>query len=394
LPQRSLVNRLASGWPAVVSDAVLLAWFGGFFVYSGAVIAGAPASLGGFTGLAATAAVVPLAIAFAGTLRRQRPHKVEYFVWLFIFFISLAFIWIGDIQTDPRNIAEYRNGFIIWLAMFLLGRSIDLSRRSTRAILLFVAATGVLIIFVSSQQGTLRFSNSTVRLTYQSVAAYLYVPAIVSVALFRGWSAGFLFALFGVCFYVNGARAEFIAYLTFGLVYLVISRGGVAKSAALFFVILLGLTSVPVLDAVFDFLSGFSGNRINDLIFNRAEGSISLRRIASVQAWQTVMQHPLTGAFGHYRPGNYAHNILSAWVDLGITGLFLFLAMLGSALFASFKRFFQHPESLIARLTVSGFLPVIGVVLFAQQYLYVLFALVLGLALRSLSGPRPRRSPR
>jgi hypothetical protein len=45
-------------------------------------------------------------------------------------------------------------------------------------------------------------------------------------------------------------------------------------------------------------------------------------------ARQTISASPIFGDYASYTPGHYAHNILSAWVDLGLFGFVYLLAML------------------------------------------------------------------
>jgi O-antigen ligase len=48
----------------------------------------------------------------------------------------------------------------------------------------------------------------------------------------------------------------------------------------------------------------------------------------NVQALETIAKYPLQGSYASYEPGSYAHNILSAWVDLGLFGFLALVALL------------------------------------------------------------------
>ena len=43
---------------------------------------------------------------------------------------------------------------------------------------------------------------------------------------------------------------------------------------------------------------------------------------------QTIAAHPLLGDYASYAPGYYSHNILSAWVDLGLFGIVYIISIL------------------------------------------------------------------
>jgi hypothetical protein len=46
-----------------------------------------------------------------------------------------------------------------------------------------------------------------------------------------------------------------------------------------------------------------------------------------VYARQTIAAHPILGDYASYAPGYYSHNVLSAWVDLGLFGFLYVLAI-------------------------------------------------------------------
>ena len=90
---------------------------------------------------------------------------------------------------------------------------------------------------------------------------------------------------------------------------------------------LLGLVSLlwMHLDAV---LAVLPDNRTLELLDLSHSSSAGLRHQLTEQALASIGRHPLLGEYGNYEPGLYAHNLLSAWVDLGLLGFAALLALL------------------------------------------------------------------
>lgn len=75
-------------------------------------------------------------------------------------------------------------------------------------------------------------------------------------------------------------------------------------------------------------ISALPATRILELLDLSHSTSANKRYYLSMYALQTIAQHPVLGHYASYAPGYYSHNILSAWVDLGIFGFMYLIALL------------------------------------------------------------------
>jgi O-antigen ligase len=72
----------------------------------------------------------------------------------------------------------------------------------------------------------------------------------------------------------------------------------------------------------------FPESRVWELFDLSQSSSASARHELTEHALRTIAENPVLGAYASYPPGGYSHNILSAWVDLGIFGFIYMLFML------------------------------------------------------------------
>jgi hypothetical protein len=132
-----------------------------------------------------------------------------------------------------------------------------------------------------------------------------------------------LYTCGAVSLYLNTARSEFVAFL-FAIPFLEFYY---AKQKILFVVIFASLAAMIAMN--FDMiLAQLPNNRILELLDLSHSNSAILRHHMMNAAIQTVINHPVFGDYASYTPGHYAHNILSAWVDLGVVGSTYLLAIL------------------------------------------------------------------
>jgi hypothetical protein len=89
-------------------------------------------------------------------------------------------------------------------------------------------------------------------------------------------------------------------------------------------------------------------NRILELLDLSQSTSANKRHHLTVYAKHTIAAHPLLGDYASYALGYYSHNVLSAWVDLGLFGFVYLLAITAlPAVPMFFKEYFagrRRPE--------------------------------------------------
>ena len=95
-------------------------------------------------------------------------------------------------------------------------------------------------------------------------------------------------------------------------------------SIAFIFVLLIDLLSIN--------LGSIEGNRMLQLIRLDEARSVELRNENTVAAINTISSNPFLGDYGSYANygsiGDYSHNLLSAWVNLGLIGFALYVLLL------------------------------------------------------------------
>ena len=175
-----------------------------------------------------------------------------------------------------------------------------------------------------------------------------------------------------VLFFI-GARAEFVAFfLIVGVIEYFLT-----KSKALFF---LQLTSALLLIAAAAVLTQniAENNRIFNLLDIEQDESAIERADLSRDAMRTIQRNPVIGDYGSYAPGKYAHNLLSAWVDLGLLGFALLNLMFVAALLDMYyKRRKRNWGELLAP-SLAMLVATYFLMMLAKSYTYQLIPIALG----------------
>ena len=317
-----------------------LALFPGFFAYHWAALNGwTPLVLGGYVNEVSALVCVGFVLAWSISLlvgRRLAVHwtAVDTCFALFMAWFAATVLLHVLIASTPGVTKSHIASWVQLLACYLAVRHVSLEL--VRTPLLWMAGLFSVALLWAAQTDLLglllRGSDESSAATYQGLARAVLITAAFGLAgqrlrLIR-WS-GYMITLF-VLFMV-GARSEIVgAAILFGVLEVAASRRPmvtamvVAASTALRAIVLFG-----ALDTLSDF---FPGSRFFALLME-GSGDASVVERASYQelAWQAVLESPMLGNYGHYEhvasSGAYAHNWLSAWVDLGLMGLLLFTAL-------------------------------------------------------------------
>jgi hypothetical protein len=132
-----------------------------------------------------------------------------------------------------------------------------------------------------------------------------------------------LYASGAATLFVNTARSEFAALL------FVIPVIEFYFSRQKLYFILFALLAAVILNLYFDQIrAAVPDNRILELLDLSQSTSANKRHHLTVHAIQTVLAHPIFGDYASYAPGYYSHNVLSAWVDIGLFGIIYWMALL------------------------------------------------------------------
>jgi hypothetical protein len=317
--------------------------FPGFFFYQTLIGMGfMGAFLGGYFSVVSIGLFPPLAYMAYTRIKasddRVVPTDLHFGFFLLYFFVIVA--TNAAFGADSMIVKTHLLSILYFINIYLIFRHTDFSERrtiaTTLASLLLMSAT----IFFFSREGTFQpgqFGDPTSPdsvATYQGLARS-YVMTFVTVICFTRVLAVrlVLYAIAVAALFLNGARSELVAAL-FLLPMIELYR---AKHWLPFLYLVLlacGLASIdPNILA-----THFPESRVWELFDLSRSSSANARHELTEHALRTIAENPVLGAYASYPPGGYSHNILSAWVDLGLFGFAYMLFMLVHAAFALCSR--------------------------------------------------------
>lgn len=327
----------ASGAPAPVTAGAgrlaFLLLFPGFFFYQTLIGLGAiKAYLGGYFALVSIALCVPLALAYCKALKaaayRVAPTDLQFALFLAYFLVVVAInaVFNADHATDQTNLASILYFFNIYIIFKTVDFGDQPTRRAALASLLLMSA----LIFYFSEGGSFRPGligdpqNPESVASYQGFARSYLLTFVVVIASIRTAPARIvLYCIAVAAMFLNSSRSELVALLCLiPLVELYRARSPwhvcCLVAAVCAAVVIVSRTAEQALPE----------SRVWELFDLSQSDSANARHAMAQQALDTIAEHPLLGAYASYPPGQYAHNILSAWVDLGLFGFAYMLFML------------------------------------------------------------------
>lgn len=318
--------------PQGLPQIAFLLLFPGFFFYHSALGLGyMGAFAGGYFSPAALALLLPLLFAYAGQLRRSGgpgPGELAFFG----FVLYMGAMWVVQVAAGANasitrsHLLFLLDAVVVFIIFRLLDvRAVSLQRKAMVCLLLMST-----IVFTFSQDGMFYLGALGLARDPESVAtyqgfsrSYLVVYLVVSVRLQSRSARLVLYLLAGATLYVNGARSEFVAMLSSIPLIEVYRARQRARMLGLLCAIALAVKLALVYGTQY-----LPENRTLELLDLSQSTSAVLRHQLTVQALETIANYPLQGSYASYAPGSYAHNVLSAWVDLGLFGFLALVALL------------------------------------------------------------------
>lgn len=324
--------------PAVARLAFLLL-FPGFFFYQTLIALGAmPAFLGGYFAIVSIALVLPLIFSYLMAVKAAR-YRVSRTDLYFAFFLAYFFLVVainGLFGANAAIVQTHLLSILYFTNIFIIFKTIDFSERTTMGAALACLLLMSAIIFYFSDDGSFRLGQSADARSLESVATYQgfarsYMLTFVAVICFTRRAATRL-VLDGIAvaaLFMNSSRSELVAVvLLVPLVEIYRSRNRMATACLILAVLAVaGLGSGYAVQMLPD-------HRVWELLDLSQSDSSNARHHLAQRALHTIAEHPLLGAYASYPPGQYAHDILSAWVDLGLFGFAYLLFMLVPPAFA------------------------------------------------------------
>lgn len=386
-----------------ISNASFLILFPGFFFYHSALgLQIIPPVLGGYFSPVSLVVTPILLILYVVNVLGSRAlfTRIDFgffaYLFYFVFIISVNAIFF-DVNSDV--VRMHLVAILHLTAVFIIFK-FSVFNSKTVWWGLFACWVGMtMIIFFLSSDGFfyLREQEATTNqdyvATYQGFGRSYFLTFLVLVPFIGNMPFRLVVYAFSIAaLFVNGSRSEFVgAIVVTALFEIFWSR---QRLLALLLAVILGALFVLYAD---EFSKLLPGNRTLQLLDLSECGSCDERNVTVVYAIEVIKKFPLLGDFGNYlidienqRPGSYAHNILSAWVDLGLVGFTWLLLLFAFPLFTIAVEAFSSKESRNLSevlLPFSLLLVTIFLLFIAKQFTYML----IGAALGSYANYRYRR---
>lgn len=291
--------------------------------------------------------------------RSRTPKPLPTILLFFIFNIMVMAVSSYSFFTVQRIggfslLANAVSGCAQILGTFLIVYYWDFDSRLHRigAIASMFAATLLVLLF--TQEGTVTsgavkaFDPNATSIAYQMIGRVVVLCGIFAVISARNIALSAILVAMGVAaLYQNGARTEFLLFFlaTSSMIFL-----STFKKVVTFYA-MLGATAVVIIflvtnsDAILDMLPQ---SRVLEVFRLDQSTSWDARAIAYQYAKDTIASAPILGDYGsdfdRFGPGLYAHNIASAWVELGLFGFVITLILLIRPLIFSLRWAFRGAQ--------------------------------------------------
>ncbi|NQD91916.1 hypothetical protein HP532_04525 [Pseudomonas sp. CrR25] len=336
--------------------------------------------MGGYFGIVSISFLGPLVVAYVlHSLRTGRVVVFDFLVFSFLFWFVLIVVINYFYGVDVEFLKWHFGLAAQFLLIFIVFKYLDYDSAVLSGICCVSLVLMTMAIFIYSVDGFFYLKgmaeSAEYVATYQSFALAYFLTFVVAIsAVNRFCFRVLLYCLAIPALYLNGARSEFVGLLLFIVLYeFMLSRKRVLYVAILFFLMVAIFFIVIFLDGL------IPDNRVL-LLFNLPDDkSYLLRKGFADAGYEVIYGNPFWGGYASYAPGEYVHNIFSAWIDLGIVGflfvLFLLTVPLSTVVYLIFvKRVVGHEYFLVAALLgVTALL-----ILFAKYFAYQVFPAALG----------------
>lgn len=325
----------------VLASACWFFVFAGFIIYQTVVQRGYLSPIfGGFFTFSILASLVVLLPAWlknslkkwTSYLRHDIPaHAVIpilFWAYMLIFGVNLAFgLYLGVSAEIIYPLIAY---FIKFIGLYVLTTSVPLTHedflRWNRVVFVSLA---LLVVLNSSDGSYLIHLVSSLeqeqQLDYHGLALSFSLVALLGIygvrSLVIRWG---LWGIALVALFLIGARSEFAGFFIAAAVIEVLKASSVIGKVRLVSGALIALLTMRYF---FDKIM-IIDSRVLGLIDLKQDESAIERNAVARAAWNAVRENPILGKLASYEPGEYAHNILSAWVDLGLLGFLLLSSIL------------------------------------------------------------------
>jgi hypothetical protein len=337
-------------------NAAFFLLFPGFFYYHTLLGTGTTgAFLGGYFSPMALLVTLPLAAVYYRRMRTDagRLSAIDLHYGMFNAYFLTVIVVNAASGANRTIVSNHVLGMLFMVLTFVMFSFIDFSHRQFR----FMAIGSLLgmsaIVFGFSINGVFYLGglgmakDADSLATYQGFARSYLMTFLPVVAHTRSTLLRLvLYAVGAATLFLNTARSEFAALLfAIPIIEFYFSRH---KLVFLGVAVTIGVLVGSHLDQI---VASLPDNRILELLDLSHSTSANKRHHLTLYARHTIASHPLMGDYASYAPGYYSHNVLSAWVDLGLFGFVYLLAITAVPAIPMFlKEFFagrRRPEFIL-----------------------------------------------
>lgn len=328
----------------------------------------------GFTGLSIIASVSSITVIFfLGPKPFITKPEALFLSYLLLFSVIIS---VGiSIGKNEETTTTHISAVIQLVGMYLVSKTIQV--RYVKIFCIFMISFLSIVSLYTYNWYFIQpehVSAAGHRIKYQAIALVFLVPATICAVLSEKIYTIPILFISVLTLFLIGARSEFIAYIL-TVPFIALSFRKIFFSVTITCVI---AASVYLLRDISAIQQAVDASRIGNLLDIRSDNSYIMRMYMLKEAVQTISSNPFLGDYASYDPGDYAHNILSAWVDLGVFGLIMLLLVF----FFSINLYKSIPNYFVdERLKkVSGILmmQVFILLIIAKVYFYPLTAFAVG----------------
>lgn len=310
--------------------------FPGYFFYHYAIGRDyIPPVLGGYFGTVSVFLLVPLAMANLKLVIKN--FDLPVLIFFAIMLLTLVVAVMQYALGNPRSLTEEMlawsiSGFVFNLVCFFVAARLSIKEVAKYGYWLIpLMATIVLLnigdrgfFYLKAEADEL----SSIVSGYQGFARSIVSLFLLAFAFYYNRGIRFfpilIFGLAGLFF--NGARTEFILFI---LVIIIVKLFHTIKSPKRFFsLFLFVIVSMFFIVNMIELLPDSRIFRILDFS-SGTSGAIRFNQI--LYGVEQIAQNPFLGNYGSYTVlggvGSYPHNVLSAWVNLGLVGFSLYVLL-------------------------------------------------------------------
>lgn len=250
---------------------------------------------------------------------------IFFYSFLIYFLIILVFNFIKG--TNETILLEHAIVIIEFLVVYLIFRTFNLTDRKVLifSYLIFLIVPFFTLNVLDKFQGNVKSIA-----TYQDIAFFYNIILIVLlVNTEKSYKRFFIYIFSFVFLYLLGSRSEFISlFLIFFLNEFYISKNRFLFLMVLFSIFMIVLLIVFInIDKIIEILPDSRVKYIISTGLSLDASNVERNQFLDA-GLQIINSNVIFGAYASYKPGNYIHNIFSAWVDLGIIGfinIFVFI---------------------------------------------------------------------